>query len=351
MLAGNHDHGLAAGWIDARLQSEPAGFLGLEQRFAPDDAGPLAERLAAAARRRALEFAYPGLWLREDVYALHGHYADLHATVPTFERLAAGAMARCVAALPQEGATPDDYEAVAVAAVRVAARAHAARRPHAGEQGRRRVVARLRRRSPPDRHSPARARAQRRLPRPRSPRSTRAGLGPLQASLSPTALRRGYLHGHPRGDRAARHRRRVRDLGPLAPLRPVARATTRASGRRRPARGSSTPARGSTSRTSSRPSPNGSPYWPGTAVIVDDDGPPELVRLLGDAGTTSSGHARGEAGGVDGTPGAGLERELAAVWRPCSTSGMQPGSATSSTRPLTRSTPAPSTTAHTPPAS
>src|SRR3954452_13373890 len=24
VLAGNHDHGIAAGWIDARLQSEPA---------------------------------------------------------------------------------------------------------------------------------------------------------------------------------------------------------------------------------------------------------------------------------------------------------------------------------------
>src|SRR5215217_9403634 len=48
MLAGNHDHGLAAGWIDARLQSEPAGFLGLEERFRPEQAGPLAQRLAEA---------------------------------------------------------------------------------------------------------------------------------------------------------------------------------------------------------------------------------------------------------------------------------------------------------------
>src|ERR1700754_3169584 len=33
MTSGNHDHGLAAPWIDARLQSEAPGFLGLEQRF------------------------------------------------------------------------------------------------------------------------------------------------------------------------------------------------------------------------------------------------------------------------------------------------------------------------------
>ena len=100
MLAGNHDHGIAAGWIDARLQSEPSGFLGLEQRFAPAEAGPLAQRLAEAARPARVELAYPGIWLRDDVYAFHGHYADVHATVPTFERLAAGAMARYVARLP-----------------------------------------------------------------------------------------------------------------------------------------------------------------------------------------------------------------------------------------------------------
>ena len=100
LLAGNHDHGIAAGWIDARLQSEPSGFLGLEQRFAPDEAGPLAQRLAEAARPARLQLAYPGIWLRDDVYAIHGHYADVHATVPTFERLAAGAMARFVAKLP-----------------------------------------------------------------------------------------------------------------------------------------------------------------------------------------------------------------------------------------------------------
>src|SRR4051795_3672760 len=112
VVAGNHDHGLAAGWIDARLQSEAPGLLGLEQRYPPHESGPLAERLAQAARPARLELAYPGLWLRDDVYALHGHYADLHATVPTFERLAAGAMARFVVRLPEHGAAPDDYEAV-----------------------------------------------------------------------------------------------------------------------------------------------------------------------------------------------------------------------------------------------
>src|SRR4051812_25542359 len=76
VLSGNHDHGIAAGWIDARLQSEPSGFLGLEQRFTPADAGPLARRLAEAAAPVPMQLAYPGVWLRDDVYAFHGHYAD-----------------------------------------------------------------------------------------------------------------------------------------------------------------------------------------------------------------------------------------------------------------------------------
>src|SRR4051794_5039882 len=113
VLPGNHDHGIGAGWIDARLQSEPSGFLAFEQFFGPAEAGPLAVRLAEAAAPVPLRLAYPGLWLRDDVYAFHGHYADIHATVPTFERLAAGAMEHWVASLPPDGrATPDDYEAV-----------------------------------------------------------------------------------------------------------------------------------------------------------------------------------------------------------------------------------------------
>ena len=82
VLAGNHDHGLAAGWIDARLQSEPSGFLGLSEAIEPEAAGPLAARLAEHARPARLSLAYPGAWLREDVYAIHGHYSDLHSTVP-----------------------------------------------------------------------------------------------------------------------------------------------------------------------------------------------------------------------------------------------------------------------------
>ncbi|MGH2969388.1 MAG: hypothetical protein ACRDK0_10030, partial [Solirubrobacteraceae bacterium] len=30
--------------------------------------------------------------------------------------------------------------------------------------------------------------------------------------------------------------------------------------------------------------PNASPYWPGTAVLVEDGAPPRLIRLLGERG-------------------------------------------------------------------
>ena len=49
VLAGNHDHGLVAGWIDARLQSEPSGFLGLSEPVQPDDPEQLGDARGAGA--------------------------------------------------------------------------------------------------------------------------------------------------------------------------------------------------------------------------------------------------------------------------------------------------------------
>ena len=92
------------------LEAEPSGFLGLEQFLDPAEAGPLAATLAQHAAPARVRVAYPGLWLAEGVYAIRRH--DVHTTVPTFERLATGAMARWIVRLPQAGATPDDYEAV-----------------------------------------------------------------------------------------------------------------------------------------------------------------------------------------------------------------------------------------------
>jgi UDP-2,3-diacylglucosamine pyrophosphatase LpxH len=109
LVAGNHDHAIVAPWMERRaIARHPS--LGLEQDTDPEDyevAGVLARWLRPARTR----LAYPGVWLRDDVYATHGHYLDRHVTVPTFERLAAGAMAKVVGEMPADRAAPEDYEA------------------------------------------------------------------------------------------------------------------------------------------------------------------------------------------------------------------------------------------------
>ena len=284
LLAGNHDHGLIAGWIDARLQSEPSGFLGLSEPVEPAHAGPLALRLAELARPARLSIAYPGVWLREDVFALHGHYVDLHSTVPTFERLAAGAMARWVVRLPEDGARPDDYEA-ALAPIyaflhQLTQRsAHAAVSAGAGASARAWVAMAGDGRA---RH-PVRALALGSGYVAAVTALNALGLGPVDRDLSAGALRRGGLRGM---------REVLRRLGVDAPY--VLFGHTHRSGpwpQDDPAEW--TTADGSrllnTGSWVYQPhflsaEPNASPYWPGTAVELDGDAAPRLLRLLGDRG-------------------------------------------------------------------
>ena len=279
LVGGNHDHGLVAGWIDGRLVTEPAGFLGLEQRLAPEEAGPLAAALAARAAPARASVAYPGLWVREDVYALHGHYSDLHSTVPTFERLAAGAMARWVVRVPEHGAAPDDYEAAVAplyawmhaltqrsdrAMVSTGARASA--RAWVALAGRR-DGSRLRTAALGGGYVAAVSAL------------NALGLGPLERRLSGEALRRGGLYGI---------REALRRLGVDA-----AHVVFGHSHRPGPLSGDDadewrTAAGGRLHNTGSwvfQPHFVGeravdSPYWPGTGVLVEDSGPPRLVRLL-----------------------------------------------------------------------
>jgi metallophosphoesterase superfamily enzyme len=282
LLAGNHDHGLVAGWIDARLQTEASGFLGLSEPVEPEQAGPLAMRLAGHARPARLRIAYPGVWLRDDVYALHGHYVDLHSTVPTFERLAAGAMARWVVRLPEDGARPDDYEA-ALAPIyaflhQLTQRSdHAAVSAGAGASARAWVAMAGQGRA---RH-PVRAAALGTGYGAAVALINALGLGPVDRDLSGASLRRGGLRGI---------REVLRRLGVDAAH--VIFGHTHRSGPwpvDDPGEWT-TPAGTRIHNTGSwvyqphflSEEPNASPYWPGTAVVVDDGGPPRLIRLLGD---------------------------------------------------------------------
>jgi len=111
VVAGNHDHPIVAGWLDWRGRREEPAPLGLDERVAPHHASWIAKRLAGWLSPASVELAYPGLWLRDDVYATHGHYLDAHCVIPTLEVLAGRVMARMVGEVPRH-ASAEDYEAV-----------------------------------------------------------------------------------------------------------------------------------------------------------------------------------------------------------------------------------------------
>ena len=107
LVPGNHDHHLAEPLLEQlALAGTP---LGLEHR-APL-AGEPATRLAAWLGDAELQLAYPGIWLRDDVYATHGHYMDCHMNLPRMECVAAAATMRTMRPLPARPA-PSDYEHV-----------------------------------------------------------------------------------------------------------------------------------------------------------------------------------------------------------------------------------------------
>jgi hypothetical protein len=268
VVPGNHDHGLLRGWFERR-ESTPLGLESAVEWDPREGLGALVESLAPSRVR----VAYPGVWLREDVYAIHGHYGDRHNTVPIVERLGAGLTVR-LAGEPAGGpARAEDYEA-ALAPMYAWADTVAqmgglrgsggdgsfqvnAWRALSGAGGRgirRRglaaafplVVAGL----------------------------NRAGMGPLHADVSAAALRRGALQAFDevlaRLEVAAAHVvfGHTHRAGPLPGDVPGewGRLVNTGSWVYEPGYLGDTPGE--------------SPYRPGFAAIVGDDGPPELVNLL-----------------------------------------------------------------------
>lgn len=107
LVPGNHDHRLAEPLLEEVALA--GGKLGLEHRATLQ--GEPARRIAAWLGEAELSVAYPGLWLRDDVYATHGHYMDCHMTLPRLECLAAAAVMRAAGG-PPDPAAPSDYERV-----------------------------------------------------------------------------------------------------------------------------------------------------------------------------------------------------------------------------------------------
>jgi hypothetical protein len=204
--------------------------------------------------------------------------------VPTFERLATGVMARWVVRLPDSGASPDDYEAVlapmyawmtsltqrserAVLSAGAGASARAWVTLAGGER----------------RARPVRSAALGAGYAAMIAALNAAGLGPLERDLSGAALRRGYLHGI---------REVLRRLGVTAPYVLFGHSHRSGPWDRDDHAEWATPAGTRLVNTGSwvyqphflSERPNESPYWPGTAVLVEDGGPPRLIRLLGERG-------------------------------------------------------------------
>src|SRR5680860_1462353 len=105
---GNHDHPLVSPALDrARLNGD--GRLAPAASF-DTSASELALRVAERMPDADVELAYPGVWLRDDVYATHGHYLDLHLTVPRVECVVGSAIGRSAAAARRPTGA-DAYEA------------------------------------------------------------------------------------------------------------------------------------------------------------------------------------------------------------------------------------------------
>jgi hypothetical protein len=311
LLAGNHDHALIEPWLALRAELPEPDALALEQLLEPAEASAMAARVADWAAPARVSFAYPGLWIRPDVYATHGHYLDCHLTVPTIERLSVAAMSRLLGRPAHTFSSVADYESVVapVYAWRHAvardtrtgnalngigtanawrtlgggvgvgdgggrSRRNGAPRASGARSARSSLTASLRRRALIHGFPLAVAAL------------NRAGFGPLRSEISSGELRGAGLRAM--GEVASRldlgnahvvfgHTHR---MGPLD--------GDDASEWSRPSAHSGEPARARLANPGNwtydsiflTGTPGESPYWPGGCVLVEDTGPPQLKRLL-----------------------------------------------------------------------
>ncbi|HEX6388900.1 MAG TPA: metallophosphoesterase [Solirubrobacteraceae bacterium] len=249
LLPGNHDH---------RLLAVPH------------------EELAAMVAPATLEIQYPGVWLREDVYATHGHYLDCCLTMPTVERIAIGAMTRIVGPVPERDATPDDFEALLrpiYAWIHEIAQARGSAWSARGQSTSKNAWTALSRRGP----RPVRARMLGALFPAAVWSLNRAGMGPLRPHISGYELRQAGLRaindvvrrlGIDAGHVIFGHTHRA---GPLPGDH--AHEWQTLTGARLHNAGCWT------HEPVFRGADPESPYAAGRAIELDDDGPPRLVRV------------------------------------------------------------------------
>jgi UDP-2,3-diacylglucosamine pyrophosphatase LpxH len=282
LVPGNHDHHLAEPLLEsAELAGEE---LDLEQRSPP--AGAAAERIAGWLGEARLEIAYPGLWLREDVYATHGHYMDLHLTVPRAECVAAAAVMRGTGR-PPDPARPGDYEralrpvyGVSYGLAQTGALVRSGGTTRASERAWRWMSA-----DGPGGHRPARRLAAAALARgaiPATVWSLNRLLGSsFEADLSARAISRGGITA------AVEMARRLRIRAPH-----VITGHNHRAGPRESEQPWEIPGGGLLHNTGNwiftavlhPPGARPGPYWPGTVTWLEASGPPRQTALLADRG-------------------------------------------------------------------
>jgi predicted phosphodiesterase len=276
IVFGNHDHLLMRGWLERRAGAGRSSRLGLETSVDWREGEPLAEIAGWLAPAR-VGAAYPGVWLRDDVYAIHGHYGDRHNLVPIMERLGAGLMARLVNEPDGGPRSAEDYEGTLspmYAWIDTVAQTGGVRGRGGGS---------------------LQVRAWHALQQPggRTLRSVgvsaafaglvavlnRAGLGPFGPDVSGPALRRGGLHGMKEVLNRLGLDARYAIFGHTHRAGPL---PTDDSSEWRTSSGTLLLNTGSWvhDRKWIGDSPAGSPYRPGFTVVLSDDEAPRLINLL-----------------------------------------------------------------------
>ncbi len=306
VLAGNHDHAMIEPWLARRAEQQEPERLGLEQLLTAAEASPMVERFAEWASPARVSAAYPGLWVRPDVYATHGHYLDCHLTVPTLERLSMGVMSRLLGRPTDSFNTVEDYESVTAPmyswrhamardartgdALNGIATVHAWHVLGGGGSRRGAGGSASNGRGPRRRRASLTSRLRRRAIVHGFPVAVaalnRAGLGPLRAEVSSGELRGAGLRAM--GEVAERlglgenhvvfgHTHRT---GPLPG--DDAREWNRPASTPGGPRGARLINAGCWTYDSIflTETPGESPYWPGTCVLVEGSSPPTLERLL-----------------------------------------------------------------------
>jgi hypothetical protein len=274
LVPGNHDHRLAEPLLDEVALA--GGPLGLEHRALPT--GEPATRLAGWLGDAELGVAYPGLWLRDDVYATHGHYMDCHMSLPRLECVAAAAAMRAGGPLPDRTA-PEDYERVLRPIYGLAfglAEAGLSARATMPSERAWRAISGRRRNGGRTRQTAIKAAVAAGVPASvwLLNRLFRAG---FDADLSPASISRSGVDG------AAELARRLRI--------DAAHTITGHTHRGGPGEGDAAwqvPGGGHLHNTGSwvyadafhHPGRPPGPYWPGTVTWVEDEGAPRRARLL-----------------------------------------------------------------------